>query len=112
MKLLPCLLYRSPGAHVMPGLDAPTYDYIGVSTEEDYRHRIAEGWFETRDEAIGRKAAGSAIEAADALHDAVKDIEEPARAALEAEAKALGVGFNWKTSDQALAERIAERKAQ
>ncbi|WP_347270355.1 hypothetical protein [Rhizorhabdus histidinilytica] len=110
MKKLPCLLYRSPGGHVMPGLDAPTYDYIGVATEDDYRARLAQGWFETRDQAIGRAGAEKAVEAADALHDAVDEIEKPARKALEAEARALGVSFNWKTSDQALAERIAAKK--
>lgn len=114
MKQLPCLLYRSPGTHVMPGLDAPTYDYIGVTTEDEYSARLAQGWRETRDQAIGRAGAEKVVDAADALHDALHDavdeIEKPARKALEAEARALGVRFNWKTSDQALAERIAAKK--
>ena len=53
MKPLPCLLFRSPGPHKMPGLNPPTYDYIGAATEEEYHRHIANGWVESRDEAIG-----------------------------------------------------------
>ncbi len=54
MKSLPCLLFRSPGPHKMPGLNPPTYDFIGASTPEEYEAHITNGWVETRDEAIGR----------------------------------------------------------
>lgn len=37
--------------------------------------------------------------------------EAPDRAALEAEARALGVSFNARTGDETLAARIAEAKA-
>ena len=39
------------------------------------------------------------------------DTEAPTREAMEAEAKALGVGFNARTSDETLAARISEAKA-
>lgn len=109
MKQLPRLLYRSPGTHVMPGLNAPTYDYVGVSTPEDYEHRLANGWSATRDEAIGKTGAAKVIDAAEALQDAVDDVSEPTRDELEAKAKELHIGFNWKTTDKVLAEKIAAK---
>jgi uncharacterized protein (DUF58 family) len=49
---------------------------------------------------------------ADALEAEAKAEADAARAALEAEAKGLGVEFRSNISDEKLAERIAEAKAQ
>jgi hypothetical protein len=40
--------------------------------------------------------------------EAVDTITDETREQLEAKARALGVSFNWKTSDEVLAARIAE----
>lgn len=112
MKSLPCLLYRSPGPHKLPGLNPPSYDYIGAATEEEYHRHIANGWLESRDDAIGKVGAAKVIEAADDMADAVEEVSEQTRDELEAQARALGVRFNWKTSDKALAERIAAKDEQ
>ena len=46
------------------------------------------------------------VEVAEA-QEAVADIADETREALEVKAKALGVSFNSRTSDKVLAERIA-----
>lgn len=104
----PTLVYRSPGPHRGP--DASSYDYAPANDEAMFEELLSQGWHETLDDALGVEAAADAIEAADMLAEAVDAIDEPAREVLEAEARKLGVGFNSRTTDKVLAERIAARK--
>lgn len=53
---------------------------------------------------------GDVIEATDSSNDAVEFVKATSRDEMEAEAKALGVSFNVRTSDETLAARIAEAK--
>lgn len=104
----PTLVYRVPGPHRGP--DATSYDYAPANDEAALSALLSAGWHETLDQAFGIEAAADAIEAAETLSEVVEAIDEPARDALEAEARKLGVGFNSRTSDKVLAERIAARK--
>lgn len=92
----PTLFYRTPGVHNAGG--TRTYDYVGVNDDDHAEALAADGWFPSLVEALapGPKA------------------DEPlsARALLKAEAKRLGVSFNWKTSDEALEQRITEKRAE
>lgn len=93
MATFPDMVYRVPGLHRASG--GYTYDYRGVSDADELSDALAAGWFRTIAEAIAGEVADEVI------------AEAETRAALEVRAKALGVSFNWKTSDAALAERIA-----
>jgi Skp family chaperone for outer membrane proteins len=117
MSQFPDIMYRVPGRHY--GADGRGFDYIGVNTAEEVLAAIDEGWHLSIEDAIAALDAGEVIdEVAEAkavladidgdLRKAVlADIEGDLRAALEAEAKALKVSFNARTSDKVLAERIA-----
>lgn len=89
----PTIVYRVPGPHY--GADGRGFAYLGVADAAEYEAALADGWFATFEEAAGIEAVAP---------------EDTGRDALEAEAKALGVSFNWKTSDEVLAERIAAAK--
>jgi len=76
---------------------------VGNAADADaYAAMKATGWHDSRAAALGLIVA-EVVEAA----AAVADVSEGEREALEAEAKALGVSFNARTSDKVLAERIA-----
>ena len=83
----PTIVYRVPGRHIGNGC---TYDYKGADGKAVFDALLADGWFETM------------LAAKDGKATKISD-----RKALEAEARALGISFNWKTSDAALADKIA-----
>ena len=98
MSEFPTLVYRLPGAHRLNG--SQTYDYLPIQDDDALSAALDDGWILTLEEAVeGRR-------------EAVRGTEGPTeeRAALEKEAKELGVSFNWKTSDDALLERIMAAK--
>lgn len=87
----PTLVYRVPGPHRGP--DNTTYAFVAATDEAHFDALTEAGWFASLPEAIDPPA--------------VEEVAEPSdRELLEREAKRLGVGFNWKTSDEALAEKI------
>lgn len=92
----PTIFYRSPGVHNAGG--TRTYDYVGVPDEEAAEHFIDQGYVTSLEAALAPEPKA----------------DEPlsARALLEGEAKRLGVGFNRKTSDEALEQRITEKRAE
>ena len=68
---------------------------------------IDEGWHLSIEDAIAALDAGEVIDEVAEAKAVLADIDGDLRAALEAEAKALKVSFNARTSDKVLAERIA-----
>ena len=89
------MVYRDGGPYARKG---GTYDTKGVSSREEHDQALEDGWFNTLPEAIAGKSA---------VVD-VKDDEPPTREELEQKAKELGIKFDKKTSDEALAKKIAE----
>jgi uncharacterized membrane-anchored protein len=98
-------MYRVPGRHY--GADGRGFDYIGVNTAEEVLAAIDEGWHLSIEDAIAALDAGEVIDEVAEAKAVLADIDGDLRAALEAEAKALKVSFNARTSDKVLAERIA-----
>jgi hypothetical protein len=105
MTDFPTMVYRTPGPHAAP---KGTYGYMGVADHAEYDAAIADGWFASIAEAMEGKHAEAVIAKVEKAQAAVDTITEETREQLEAKAKALGVSFNWKTSDEVLAARIAE----
>jgi hypothetical protein len=101
MSDFPTIVYRVPGPHY--GADGRGFDYKGVNDGNEFSAALANGWHETMQAAM----AGGVIDEVAEAADAVSDVTDGARAAMEIEAKALGVSFNARTSDKVLAERIA-----
>lgn len=91
----PTLMYRVPGFHRGP--DATSFDYKPAADEDAREALIEKGWHDSLDAARGLTAAK------------VDPLNHVDRDELEAKARDLGISFNWKTSDEALAERIAEK---
>jgi hypothetical protein len=98
-------LYRCPGPFRRKGV---IYAVVGVSDEDEQALRLSEGWHLTVDEAAGLAPAQAVVEAAEALEEAIDAMTPPDRAELEWKARELGCPFNARTSDEKLAERIAE----
>jgi hypothetical protein len=66
----------------------------------------------THDEVLQSvQEAGDVVEITDSSSDAVEVVKATSRDEMEVEAKALGVSFNARTSDETLTERIIEAKA-
>lgn len=105
MSQFPDIMYRVPGRHY--GADGRGFDYIGVNTAEEVLAAIDEGWHLSIEDAIAALDAGGVIDEVAEAKAVLADIDGDLRAALEAEAKALKVSFNARTSDKVLAERIA-----
>jgi hypothetical protein len=105
MSQFPDIMYRVPGRHY--GADGRGFDYIGVNTAEEVLAAIDEGWHLSIEDAIAALDAGEVIDEVAEAKAVLADIDGDLRAALEAEAKALKVSFNARTSDKVLAERIA-----
>lgn len=110
MTQFPDIVYRVPGPHY--GADGRGFDYMGVNTAEEVLAAIDEGWHLTIDDAIAAVMIAAVM--VDPVIDEVAEakavlaaIDGDLREALEAEAKALKVSFNARTSDKVLAERIA-----
>lgn len=105
MSQFPDIMYRVPGRHY--GADGRGFDYIGVNTAEEVLAAIDEGWHLSIEDAIATLDAGEVIDEVAEAKAVLADIDGDLRAALEAEARALKVSFNARTSDKVLAERIA-----
>lgn len=87
----PTIVYRCPGDHHCAG---GTYAYKGVNEQDQLVAALSDGWFLTLPEAI----AGEAAETED---DSMPTREEMAIKAVE-----LGIKFDGRTTDKALAEKI------
>jgi hypothetical protein len=106
------MLYKAPGPHAIHG---GFFDHCIVPDEEIERAK-SEGWFLTTPEAKAAHEAATAAAAAPVSSTpaapAPKLIEErTARDDLEARARALGIGFNSRTSDKNLAKAIEDAQA-
>ena len=103
----PCHLYRTPGPHRRPGVG--TYDLSGCNDAADFERLSALGWHENLEAAIAVKDASAIIEQVVEANEAIDDVSPATRDELEQKARELGIGFNSRTSDAVLAQRIAER---
>lgn len=85
----PTIVYRCPGDHHCAG---GTYGYLGVSEQPQLDAALSGGWFLTLPEAIAGEA---------------EDGSAPTRVELETKAVELGIKFDGRTTDKALAVKIA-----
>lgn len=107
MTDFPTMVYRSPGFHGGP--DGSTFDYLGVDSPEAMKAALSDGWRATIAEAIAGTKAGAILTEVKEAQEAVDDVSPATRDELEQKARELGIGFNARTSDKVLAQRIAER---
>lgn len=106
MTDFPTMVYRSPGLHRATG--GHTYDFKGIDDAEALDAALKAGWRLTVPEAVAGVEAQAVIKEVIEAQEAIDNVSPATRAELEQKAKELGIGFNWKTSDEALAQRIAE----
>lgn len=85
--------------------DGHPFDYKTVEAD-DYADALASGWFESPAD-IGK--AGAILSEVKEAQEAVDDVSPATRDELEQKARELGIGFNARTSDAVLAQRIAEK---
>jgi hypothetical protein len=97
----PTFVYKSPGPH-NAAKGGKTYGYIVVEDEQEFKQKLAEGWFATSDEAMNPKAA-------DPVPEPVENVAPPNRAELESMARELGVKFDRRTSDKKLLQLIDQK---
>jgi hypothetical protein len=107
---LPTTFYKSPGSFKVPGT-RDSYRYIGVKTQEELDHHMANGWFESRDAAIAARKAPVASPATSNTSYApsqptVEEVAPPTRAELEQKAQELGISFTERTTDAKLSKAI------
>lgn len=76
---------------------------IDQDVEGELQKHLDDGWFETPNDAIIKEG----VKELSALIDAESD-EDDARDKLEQKAKELGIGFNVRTTNETLSQRIAE----
>jgi len=100
----PTIMYKTPGPHRKTG---GTYDIIGADDLKAFNANLAKGWFPSFEDALADKSAKKIIEAAESFDDSIDEVSGPVRDELEQKAEELGIGFNKRTSDKKLAERIA-----
>jgi len=105
MSEFPDIVYRVPGPHY--GADGRGFAYMGVNDADEMKAALADGWHRTIADAMGNTEAKAVLVEVAEAQEAVADIADETREALEVKAKALGVSFNSRTSDKVLAERIA-----
>ena len=98
----PCLVYKVPGPHGFG------YRYTGCTDEGEWKRLKELGWHATKDEARGVLKAEEIIETAEELESLIDEVSPPTRAELEAKAEELGIGFNSRTRDEVLTQRIAD----
>ncbi len=84
----PTIVYRCPGDHHCAG---GTYAYLGVDEQAQLDAALSGGWFMTLPEAIAGEA---------------EDSSAPSRGELESKATDLGIKFDGRTTDKALAGKI------
>lgn len=95
----PAPLYRTPGPY-RKGRGLKTYRVTGAKDQAHYDALLAKGWFPSYEEAVAGKIA--------VAEEPIDEVSGPTREELEQKAEELGIGFNSRTSDKKLAERIAE----
>ena len=93
MSDFPTMVYRTPGLHRASG--GSTFDFRGIDDAGALEAALAEGWRLSLHEEIAPEA--------------VDDVSPATRDELEQKARELGIGFNARTADAVLAQRIAER---
>ena len=101
MTDFPTIVYRTPGMH------RATYDFKGVDDSDALDVAIKSGWRLTLGEAVAGQRAQSVIQEVIEAQEAIDDVSPATRDELEQKAKELGIGFNARTSDTVLAQRIA-----
>lgn len=113
MDFEPTMVYKASGPHQCLG---GTFDYKGVSTQEEFDAAITAGWYATLDEAIAPKVAPAqkSDPAASQIPAKISEPEPepepdapPTRAELEQKATELGIKFDGRTGDKKLGELIA-----
>ena len=105
MTDFPTIVYKTPGIHGGP--DGSTFDYMGVDDAGALDAAIKAGWRLTLPEAIAGVKAKAVIQEVIEAQEAIDDVSPATRDELEHKAKELGIGFNARTSDTVLAQRIA-----
>jgi hypothetical protein len=100
------MLYKVPGPY-KKGKGMKSYRVAGAKDEAHLKVMLSKGWFPSYEEAVAGKMAGEIIEAAEAFEEVLDEVSGPTREELEQKAEELGVGFNRRTSNRKLAERIA-----
>lgn len=103
----PEMVYRVPGEHRLHG--GGTFSYLGVNNEDELDAALADGWRLTLAEAVAGVEAGAIIADVVEAMEAIDDVSPATRDELEQKARELGIGFNARTTDKVLAQRIAER---
>lgn len=105
MTDFPTIVYRTPGMHRAGG--GATYDYKGVADADALGTALKAGWRLTLPEAIASVSAKAVLKEVIEAQEAIDDVSPATRDELEQKAKELGIGFNARTSDTVLAQRIA-----
>ncbi len=110
MTDFPTMVYRVPGQHRAG--DGHTFDYRGIDDAEAMKAALADGWHKTFPEALAgvaaKASAQAVIDEVVEAQEAIDDVSPATRDELEQKARELGIGFNARTSDKVLAQRIAE----
>jgi hypothetical protein len=89
-----------------------TVEFVANVPPADVQQEAVVGVDVTHDEALQAvQENGDVIEVTDSSSDSVEFVKATSRDEMEVEAKALGVSFNARTSDETLTERIIEAKA-
>lgn len=107
MSDFPDIVYCTPGEH--RAQNGGTFGYLGVNDAEEMQAALADGWYRTVDAAFAALEAESVIEEVAEALEAIDDVSPATREELEQKARELGIGFNARTTDAVLAQRIAER---
>jgi len=104
MSDFPDMVYRTPGPH--RAQNGGTFGYLGVNDADEMQAALADGWYRTVDAAFAALEAEAVIEE---VAEAIDNVSPATREELEQKARELGIGFNARTTDAVLAQRIAER---
>jgi hypothetical protein len=104
MSDFPDIVYRTPGEH--RAQNGGTFGYLGVNDADEMQAALADGWYRTVDAAFAALEAETVIEE---VAEAIDVVSPATREELEEKARELGIGFNARTTDAVLAQRIAER---
>jgi hypothetical protein len=102
----PSLIYKSPGGYRYPKSKL-TYSVASVQDEHELADRLAAGWFQTKEEAVGLVTA-PVVEVVEVAETPKAEDYEPSRAELEQKATELGIKFDGRTSDKKLLKLITE----
>jgi len=107
MSDFPDIVYRTPGEH--RAQNGGTFGYLGVNDAAEMQAALR--WLVSHrcDAAIAALEAEAVIEEVAEAIEAIDDVSPATREELEQKARELGIGFNARTTDAVLAQRIAER---